>query len=417
MTSQRSPKRHTWLLPLFANLLPLMGKDQIGKVGLTMTSGFKLGPYDAFSNADPSLTECVPVLGNPMPPIPESVEDSALPLPNMPMDEGDEAPRDTNMSNPDSPESEEHMIEDVPDVPIWDDTQEWEAHKYLKAYRLIASQLAPIPTEADIFTIAEHTGDQALAAMDEPISNLEPNCLQLTQYVRHDNIFPVTRGLDIASDDRINTAFKITAAALSTSFGRPGYEWSHVLYAKNWFCRVIIMTTAMTCSILSSQDFKHQGMILLNPFPDMLIHLPSIMRPEYYLELLCEVAGQFKGELQFKDEKIRTKPQEDMFTTWSTLQNGMINRLKGLTCEIAQKILSEWKETFLKGLKSHTVGEAVDILMACLEDKESVEQHTYLLKCTSELHVCTLEKESNWESAFCKLECDRVDMAVLAEAA
>ena len=281
-------------------------------------SGYELGPYDTVSHADPSPIEQVPVLGNPMPPIPETVESLALPLPSMPTDEEGVVIGDMNMSNPDSPESEEQMIEDTPEVPIWDDTQKREASKHLEACHPIASTLGPIPTEADIPAIADHTGDHTLGAMDA-LANLEPNQHQLAHYVQQDNIYPIAGGLDIASEEGINTVFKIVAAALLTGFGRPGYEWSHVLYAKNWFIRAIIMTTAMTCGILSSQDFKHLGMKLINPCPDSLVHLPGVTHPEYFLELLHEVAGQFKGELQFKDEKIGTEPEEDMFTTWATL--------------------------------------------------------------------------------------------------
>ena len=76
------------------------------------------------------------------------------------------------------------MTEYAPDVLIWDDTQEREALKFLEACCPIMSQLAPVPTEVDIFTIAEHIRDRALAAVDEAVSDLEPNCLQLAHYVQ-----------------------------------------------------------------------------------------------------------------------------------------------------------------------------------------------------------------------------------------
>ena len=113
------------------------------------------------------------------------------------------------MSNPDSPESEERMIDDTPDVPIWDDTQEREAHERLEALRPIVSTLGPFPTEADTLALTNHTGDRALEAMDTALADLEPNRLQLAHYVQRDNIFPTAGGLDIASDDGINAAFKI----------------------------------------------------------------------------------------------------------------------------------------------------------------------------------------------------------------
>lgn len=157
-------------------------------------------------------------------------------------------------------------------------------------------------------------------------------------------------------------------------------------------------------------------MKLLDLCPDNLIHLPGVTHPETYINLLCKVAGQFKGELQFKDKKIGTKPEEDMFTTWSTLWNGMLSCLKGLARESAQKILSKWKEHLLKGLKSHTVSEAVNMLMACLEDDDVIEQCTYLLEQATELCAHALEKEADWENTFCKMERDRVETKVLAEA-
>ena len=82
---------------------------------------------------------------------------------------------DEIMSNPDSPESEERMIEDTPDVPRWDDTQEREAREHLEALRPIASTLGPFPTEADTLALTNHTRDRTLEAMDTALANLEPN--------------------------------------------------------------------------------------------------------------------------------------------------------------------------------------------------------------------------------------------------
>ena len=169
---------------LICQLSSFEGEDQIGDPGMTLTSGYKLGPYDAASHNDPSPIDHVWVLGNPMPLILESVENSAPPLLSMPADEGSVVIGDLTMSNLDSPESEEQMIEDTPDVPIWDDTQEWGACKRLEACCPVASQLAPVPTEADISAIAEHTGEGALAAIDEALVYLEPNCLQLAHYMQ-----------------------------------------------------------------------------------------------------------------------------------------------------------------------------------------------------------------------------------------
>ena len=402
---------------LICRSISVDGEDQIGDLGLTLTSGFELGPYDAASHMDPSPVERVPVVGNPMPPIPETVESQALPLPGMPTEEESVVEGDLNMLGPDSPESEERMVEYTPDVPIWDDTQEREARERLEACRPIASTLGPFPTEADLVGITDHTGDLALDAMDRVLVDLEPNWLQLAHYVQRDNIFPVAGGLDIASDEGINAAFKIAAAALSTGFGRPGYEWSHVLYAKNWFRGAIIVTTVMTRGILSSQDFHHQGMKLLDPCPDELVHLPSINRPEYFLDLLREVAGQFKGELLFKDYVIGSEPDPDIFTTWATLRKGMIKRLDGLARESVQKDIAQWKETFLKGLKTHAVGEAVDMLMARLEDEHGVEQQTYLLDRARELRDRALKTEANWEAEFCKKARTQAEAEITAGAA
>ena len=177
------------------------------------------------------------------------------------------------------------------------------------------------------------------------------------------------------------------------------------------------MTTAMTRSILSSQDFKHQGIKLLDPCPDSLVHLPGVTRPEYFFDLLREVAGQFKGELQFKDEKIGTEPEEDMFTTWTTLRKGIISRLQALACESVQKDILDWKKTTFNQLKSRTLGEAVGYLTARIEDEDGVEARSFLLERADELRVRASEKETEWANEFAKEERTRVETNIRAEAA
>ncbi|KAI9428341.1 hypothetical protein H4582DRAFT_2067704 [Lactarius indigo] len=181
-------------------------------------------------------------------------------------------------------------------------------------------------------------------------------------YVRHEPILPLPRGLLAGRGENLTHAFDLVSAALTLGIGPPNQQDERALSSNAWLRGVTILLSSMIAGILDSTAFFKQSTFPLEPCDDRFHVDEAFPVPETQLGLIKELVAQLTSELTATGNRVM-----DEEAKWTHIRQMEVLEYKHQIHSELDQELEEWKQDLLTSMVGREVDEALRMLLARLE--------------------------------------------------